>query len=282
MWFLTIVSLPTSVFASTYQMLTVAGNGIPGTCPHGGVATAYSVQQPAGVFVDSSNQIYFSDYFNHKIRKVVNGLSYIHAGSDAFVSGADNIPATASSFQEPFGVWGDLVGNTYVSDYSAAKIRKINPATGIISTFVGTGVASSTTSVGDGGMASSATLKNEIFMIHGTSDSTSAFLFIADNTRIRKVSLSTLIITTVAGSDATVTFTEGGQATAGTFLYAWGVFVNSVGKLYVSENTGAKVRTVTTTSIITTFVGMFLSVFIGSIVILTFFPARNRQRFRFY
>ena len=60
-------------------------------------------------------------------------------------------------FDGPRGVWADSLGNVYIADTTANKIREVNPTAGTIQTIAGTGTASST---GDNGPALSATINN--------------------------------------------------------------------------------------------------------------------------
>ena len=50
---------------------TVAGNGSPGFSGDGGIATAASLNRPAGIAVDSAGNIFISDSFNNRIREIL-------------------------------------------------------------------------------------------------------------------------------------------------------------------------------------------------------------------
>ena len=116
------------------------------------------------------------------------------------------------------------LGNIYIADQYNHRIRKVTISTGIISTIAGTGTASYS---GDNGAATSATLYNP----YGVGLDTAGNVYIADtyNKRIRKVTKSTGIITTFAGTGTTSYSGDNGPATSATLNYPWGVAVDSAG-----------------------------------------------------
>ena len=120
-----------------------------------------------------------------------------------------------------------ILGNVYIGDYSNYRIRKVTVSTGIITTIAGTG---STSFSGDNSAATSAALSP----LRLTLDS-SGNVYIADykNNRVRKVTVSTGIITTIAGSSTSGSFSgDNGPATSATFNEAWGVALDSTGTTF--------------------------------------------------
>ena len=63
------------VDASTGLIDTIAGNGVKGFGGDGGSASAASISFPAGIAVDSSGKVYFSDESNNRIRVLTPVLS---------------------------------------------------------------------------------------------------------------------------------------------------------------------------------------------------------------
>ena len=116
------------------------------------------------------------------------------------------------------------LGNIYIADTYNSRIRKVTVSTGIISTIAGTGA---TTYSGDNGAATSATLNYP----QGVGLDTAGNVYIADtrNIRIRKVTISTGIITTFAGTGTNSYSGDNGPATSATLNTPVGVTVDSAG-----------------------------------------------------
>ena len=117
------------------------------------------------------------------------------------------------------------LGNIYIADQWNHRIRKVTVSTGIISTIAGTGTAGYS---GDNGAATSATLNYP----HGVVLDTAGNMYIADftNNRIRKVTISTGIITTFAGTGASSYSGDNGPATSAALNIPIGMNVDSSGK----------------------------------------------------
>ena len=166
---------------------TVAGTlGITGSSEDGGQATSAFMIYPAGVAVDSSGNIYISDHLRSTIRKVdaTTGIITTVAGKkNTFGYSGDGGPAANALLFVPFGVDVDSSDNIYIADVGNNRIRKVDAATGIITTVAGNGLGGF---FGDGGPATSAKLRGPFDV---AVDSSGNF-YIADrfNTRVRKVS----------------------------------------------------------------------------------------------
>ena len=116
------------------------------------------------------------------------------------------------------------LGNIYIADFFNHRIRKVTVSTGIISTIAGTGTNSYS---GDNGAATSAGLNYP----RGVGLDTAGNVYIADsyNNRIRKVTISTGIITLIAGTGTTSYSGDNGPATSATLKNPRGVAVDSAG-----------------------------------------------------
>ena len=140
---------------------TIAGTGTAGYSGNGGAATAAMIKYPRGVNLDSSLNVYFGDWGGgyNVIRKVTVSTGVISTdagtGSTSGSYNGDNIQATAATLYEPHDVVLDSYNNLYIADLSNNRIRKVTVSTGVITTVVGTGSASSS---GDGSAATSATV----------------------------------------------------------------------------------------------------------------------------
>ena len=119
-----------------------------------------------GLALDASGNLYIADTGNGRIREVNlhSGVITTVAGSGAYYFGSfpastlgDGGPATAAVVAEPYGVAVDAAGNLYVADAGDGRIRKVNAATGIITTVAGGG---NNYYLGDGGPATAAGLSS--------------------------------------------------------------------------------------------------------------------------
>jgi len=119
---------------------TVAGNGVEGYA-NGPALTVAEFDTPDHVAVDAAGNVYVSDGYNNRIRKVTpagNVISLAGGTEGAWHDGRGD----SARFNWPGGVAVDPVGNVYVSDYLNNRIRKITPA-GDVTTIAGTGEAGS-------------------------------------------------------------------------------------------------------------------------------------------
>ena len=115
---------------------TVAGNGTPGNA--NGTGTAAQFNEPLGIVVDGSGNLFVADYINNLIRKVTAAgvvTTFAGDGSASYLDGT----GTAAAFNGPLGLAIDAANNIYVSDYRNHRIRKITPAA-VVTTIAGTGV----------------------------------------------------------------------------------------------------------------------------------------------
>lgn len=227
------------VIAATGQLFTVAGTGTAGFSGDGGPATAAAINEPTGVAVDSLGNVYFSDRQNGRIRKVdpaTGNISTI-AGTGSQGYGGDNGPATAANVNFPNGLAVDAARNLYIADTNNDRIRRVDAASGLITTVAGTGVLGFS---GDGGPATSAQLS----LPWDVAVDPSGNLLIADrnNMRIRRVLAAGGAISTIAGNGNP--FFNGENLPAlGTSLYSpFGVGVDATGAIFIADTNNYRVR----------------------------------------
>ncbi len=226
---------------------TIAGNGTNGFSGDGGQATAAEFYSPNILALDHIGNLYFSDVYNNRLRKVnTAGIVSTIAGNGTNGFSGDGGQATAAELNFPEGIALDTLGNIYVTDYGNNRIRKIN-TTGIISTFAGNGTAGY---AGDGGQATAANLWKPEGIIF---DKTGNLIF-ADHYCIRKVTTAG-IISTIAGNGTGGFAGDGGQATAAEMNCPVGLVFDPLGNLYFSDVSNNRVRMVTTSGIINTIAG---------------------------
>lgn len=230
---------------------TVAGNAIAGYSGDGGLATSAELSNPTGVAVDTIGNIYIADSANNRIRMVTAStgvITTVAGNGTAGYNNSDGVAATSANLNSPHGVAVDTAGNIYIADTGNHRIRKVTVTTeinsgvtpGYIYTVAGNGTAGST---GNGGAATSAMLNSP----YGVAVDTGGNIYIADtnNYRIRKVTVSSGVISTVAGN-GTVGFTgDGGLATNAELHIPYGVAVDSVGNIYIADLYNQRIRKVT-------------------------------------
>jgi trimeric autotransporter adhesin len=174
------------VNASTGIINTVAGNGTQGYTGDGSAATSAEINNPSGVALDSSGNIYFSDFGAEVVRKVAvaTGIISTVAGTGTAGYSGDGGPAINAQINNPGSLNVDLAANIYIAD-SNNRVRVVNAASGTISTLVGNGTGGYT---GDGGPATSAELNSPADMALDSAGN----MYIADssNNVIRKVNVS--------------------------------------------------------------------------------------------
>ena len=227
---------------------TVAGNGSFDFSGDGGPALLASLNQPYGVAVDASGDLFLADHFNNRVRKLsANGVITTVAGNGAGISSGDGGEAVLASLDQPYGLAVDASGNLFIADSGSGRIRKISAA-GIVSTVAGGGGANP----GDGGPATAA----QLLLPAGIAVDAFGDLFIADtgNNRVRKVS-ATGVISTVAGNGTKGFSGDGGPATSASLDQPTGVAVDASGNLLVADGGNNRIRKVSATGVITTVAG---------------------------
>lgn len=178
---------------AAHMITTVAGNGTGGYSGDGISATTAELNYPAGIRMDNSGNLYIADFSNQRIRKVSSsGIISTVAGTGTAGYSGDSGPATAANIKQPLGLTVDNSGNVFFSDSYFSRIRKINAATGVITTTAGNGTTGYN---GDGIAATTA----EVNVPDGLCFDNAGNLYIADafNYRIRKVRLNPASILTV-------------------------------------------------------------------------------------
>ena len=237
------------VDALTGIITTVAGNGQNGFSGDGGPATSASFGPTHGVAVDARGDVFLSDLINDRIRRVdaATGIITTVAGNGVEGYGGDGGPATSASLNWPYGVALDDKGNLFIGDEHNNRVRRIDAATGIITTVAGNGQSAFS---GDGGLATSASLRPAGVAVDRDGD-----LFIADaaNNRILRVDGKSGILATLAGGG------DGGDhgpATDGILVAPTGIATDQYGNVFIAEPDGKRVRRVeAATGVITTVAG---------------------------
>ncbi len=278
------------ITVSTGIITTIAGTGTAGYSGDGGQATSAAVKYPHGLNLDSAGNVYIADIGAYNvIRKITvsTGIISTVAGTGSTSGGynGDSISATSATLNVPFDVVLDSSDNLFIADTSNNRIRKVDMSTGVITTVVGTGTASST---GDGSAATASTMNGPTFSRFDSSGN--YYISDCNGNRVRKVTTVTTemptvtpttipstptyypslsphsitIITTIAGTGSAGYSGDGGQATSASIYVPAGITIDSSGNVYFSEFYNHRVRKITTaTGIISTYAGTGSSTYSG-------------------
>lgn len=231
--------------AATPRVSTVAG----GYLGDGRPATSASFVLPVAVAYDVQGNIYVSDGYNCRIRKINSaGVISTYAGTGICGYGGDGGPAISAMLSYSYGAALDGHGNLLVADTGNNRIRRITPA-GVITTIAGNGTFGYS---GDGGNA----LQASFAAPSAVSADPMGNIYVADeaNYVIRKVD-SAGIVHTVAGNHSYGFSGDGGQATSAQISFVAGVLADRSGNFYIADTGNKRVRKVDSTGKITTYAG---------------------------
>ena len=209
---------------------TLAGSGTGGL--FNGTGTTAQFNNPTGIAIDGTGNIYIADTNNNCIRKITPSGS---------------VSTLLSGYSLPGGVAIDASGSVYISVSGSNRILKVtqigNPT--ITLYFAGSGVAGFAE-----GNSTQALLNNPLGICLDSFGS----LFIADsnNHRIRKTNSGSMWCGTLAG------FAQGfadGDTTTAQFNTPGGVAVDATGNVYVADKLNHRIRLITPNGIVTTIAG---------------------------
>lgn len=187
-----------------------------------GIGSAALFDGPQGLATDGTN-LYVSEPNNQLIRKIVIATGEVTTlAGDPGNSGSSNGLGSAAKFNSPYGLACNGT-DLFVSDFSNSTVRKINLATGMVSTLAG--------SVGVFGFANGIGSAAQFSNIENISANNS-FVFVTDqgNQLIRKIDIATGEVTTLAGDvgvygdsngigSAANFYNPGAMTTDGTYVY---------------------------------------------------------------
>jgi sugar lactone lactonase YvrE len=206
-----------------------AGTDTAGFSGDGGPATSALLDHPHVVAADGLGNVYIGEQF--RIRRVnASGIISTIAGTGVSGFSGDGGPATAAELLNVTALAADGAGNLYVSD--GARVRRIDHASGTITTVAGTGVAGFS---GDGGPATAAKI---LFGSAGLAVDRFGVLYISDshNHRVRAVDTAGRITTVVGGGTSSLAGGWGGPARNVLVFDPRGLAVDRRGGLLIAED----------------------------------------------
>ncbi len=92
---------------------TIAGTGTGGFSGDNGQATTATINGPHGIDIDSSGNVYFNEYVNHRVRKIAasTGIITTYVGTGAASYSGDGGVASSAALKYPVGLCLDTSGN---------------------------------------------------------------------------------------------------------------------------------------------------------------------------
>ncbi|MEO6670358.1 MAG: hypothetical protein ABIN36_12830, partial [Ferruginibacter sp.] len=223
----------------TTQIITTIAGGNFNAYNGEGIPGLQAAFWPYGINIDRYNNLYLADNFNQRIRKfaIIDTLMNTVAGNGTSGFLGDGMPANQTSLYHPNSIELDTAGNMYIADGDNYRIRKVSKATGLISTLTGNGTNLMT---GEDIPAVNA----GIGLVRSASLDDSGNIYIAEvqNDRIRKITVSTGHITTIAGLGTDL----GDEAPAiNASLKPDYLAFDTSGNLYISDYFNHRIRKIT-------------------------------------
>ena len=217
------------IVISSGAVTTIAGYKAGGS--NNGIGTAAGFDLTYGVAYDGKGNLFIADASNNMIRQMVlsSGVVSTLAGSGS--TGSADGTGIAASFSAPCAVATDGI-NVYVADRNNNEIRQVVIATGVVTTLAGSTAAGSTN--GTGGAA-------RFNYPFGVAVDAYGNLYVGDyyNNEIRKIVISTGVVTTFAGS--TTSGSADGVGASASFSNPVGVCVYNH-DMFVADYTNNKIR----------------------------------------
>jgi hypothetical protein len=248
------------ITAATGVITTIAGNNGGSVCGSssdavgdGCPATQATLNQPEGVTLDATTNLYIADTNNHRIREVSSATGVISTiAGNGFTNGngtggynGDGIAATSAKLNFPYAVAFDASGNMYIPDSANHRIRQVMAVSGVItsastiSTLAGTGNAGATACTATPVAANQA----NVWSPSGVAVDAAGNVYIAEtqNAAIRKVSAATGLISTLAQNGCGNYYAGGGFQPVQLYGLV-GLYLDGSGDLYVADTLDMVVR----------------------------------------
>jgi sugar lactone lactonase YvrE len=242
------------IIISTAQVTTIAGSGIAGTA--NGISTAAQFNFPNGICISPDGSfLYVADKENHKIRKINLTTNAVSTFAGTGTAGGTDAPGQFAKFRRPSGICITPDGNNlYIADGDNHLIRKISLSTGdsLVSTFAGAGFAAG------GGWTDAVGTAAKFFNPKGIAISADGLtLYVGDesNHRVRKIVISSVDVSTIAGTG--IAGSGDGTGTAAEVSYPSGLTVSPDGQyIYLADFGNTRIRKIDTGNLaVTTLAG---------------------------
>jgi len=221
------------------MMTTVAGSSRKGYAGDGGPAAEAELNEPYEVRFDSHGNMIFVEMQNHVVRKMdaeSGTISTLVGNGTAGFSG-DNGPATAAQLNQPHSIVLDNEDRLYICDIKNHRIRSVDPATGIMTTFAGTGERSVT--LDDGGLDGTSLNGPRALDFDGQHG---LYLALREGNAIFRIDLQERTLQHLAGTGKSGYAGDGGPAKIAQLAGPKGVSLSKAGDLYFADTESHTVR----------------------------------------
>lgn len=218
---------------------TVAGTGETGYSGDGGPATAARLSDPYEVRFDADGNMYFVEMLNAVVRRVDarTGIISTVAGTGEHGFSGDGGPATAAMLRRPHSIALDGRGSLLVADIGNHRVRRIDLATGIISTFAGTGEREPTP---DGAPLRGTALNGPRALAFGPGGD--LFIALREGNAVYRADLGRATLYHVAGTGEKGYTGDGGPPRLATLAGPKGIEVGPDGAVYLADTENHVIR----------------------------------------
>ena len=233
------------------RLEVLAGNGEAGMDGDGGPAREATMHQPYEVRSDAVGNLCIVDMVGHAIRRVdATGVIDTIAGTGEAGFGGDGGPARQALFRQPHSIEVAPDGAIFVADIGNHRLRRIDPATGAIETFAGTGDAAPTV---DGAGVLATPLNGPRTLAFDSEGD--LFLTLREGNAVYRIDMRERTIHHVAGTGKPGYSGDGGDAKAADLAGPKGISVDASG-VYIADTESHTIRRIDRASgVITTVVG---------------------------
>ena len=220
------------------RLVLVAGGG---TMTGGVPATDAKLIAPFGIDFDKAGNTYVVELAGERVLKIdAKGTLTVIGGTGKRGDAGDDGPATAARFNGMHSLAVGPDGRLYLADTWNNRIRILDPKTGIISAFVGTGMKGY---AGDGGSAKDAQFGG-LYSAAFDPEYKKLYLADLDNRRIRAVDMKTGMVELIAGNGKKGVPQDGADAKTAPLVDPRAVAIDRAGNVYVLERGGHALRVV--------------------------------------
>ncbi len=219
---------------------TVAGTGRSGYSGDGGPALQAKLNEPYEVRLDRAGNLFFVEMKNHVVRRVdaASGVITTVAGTGEPGFSGDGGPATTARLRRPHSIVLDDTGAVFICDIGNHRVRRVDPATGVISTWAGTGHRGVTS---DGASLSEAPLDGPRALAYCAGN---LYLALREGNRIYRIDMSAGTLHHIAGTGEPGYTGDGGPAQLARLSGPKGICVAGNGDIYLADTESHTIRAI--------------------------------------